>query len=91
LNPPHMTGCKGQGTVSGEAGLFKFMVTALDADASGGGLTQDGFRIKIWREDESGIETVLYDNGLGADSDSGDGGTTSLGGGSITVHKAKKK
>jgi len=82
---------KGRGTVAGEAGWFKFMVTALDADASEGGLTQDGFRIKIWREDESGIEIVLYDSGLGVDSDSGDGGTTPLGGGSITVHKAKKK
>jgi len=67
------------------------MVTALDADIAGMGITQDGFRIKIWQEDANGAEIVLYDSGLGADSDSGNGGTTPLGGGSIKVHKAKKK
>jgi hypothetical protein len=62
-------------------------VTANDADISGQGITEDGFRIKIWQEDTSGVETVLYDNGLGADST---GGTTALGGGSIKIHTDKK-
>jgi len=78
---------KGEGTVNDGPELYKFVVTALDADVSGSGITQDGFRIKIWQEDGD-AEIVLYDNGLGADST---GGTTPLGGGSITVHAAKKK
>ena len=41
--------------------------------------------------DVSGAEIILYDNSLGADSDDGTGGTTPLGGGSITVHAVKKK
>ena len=82
---------KGKGTVDGAAGFYKFQVTALDADVSGSGIGQDGFRIKIWREDNGGSESVLYDNGLGADDGTGNGGTTPLGGGSITVHASKKK
>ncbi len=82
---------KGEGTVNDGAELYKFLVTALDADVSSSGITEDAFRIKIWLEDDGGIETVLYDNGLGADSAGGDDGTTALGGGSITVHAVKKK
>jgi hypothetical protein len=81
---------KGEGTINGGTDLYKFQVTALDADISGDGITQDGFRIKVWQEDANGVETVLYDNGLGADDSTGSGGTTPLGGGSITVHQAKK-
>ena len=65
-------------------------VTALDADVSGAGITQDGFRIKIWRADSGDTENVLYDNGLGGDDATGNGGTTPLGGGSIKIHAAKK-
>ncbi len=46
----------------------------------GGGA--DTFRIKIWTEDEeTGEETVIYDNGVG---DNGAG--TELGGGSVVIH-----
>ena len=82
---------KGVGTINDGSELYKFMVTALDADISGLGITEDGFRIKIWQEDSSGAEIVLYDNGLGVDDSTGSGGTTALGGGSITVHAVKKK
>ena len=82
---------KGEGSVNGGADPYKFMVTALDADISGSGITNDGFRIKIWQEDSDGANYVLYDNGLSADESTGNGGTTPLGGGSITIHKAKKK
>jgi hypothetical protein len=81
---------KGVGSVNGGPDPYKFMVTAVDADISGAGVTQDGFRIKIWQED-SGGEIVLYDNGLGVDESTGSGGTTPLGGGSITIHKDSKK
>jgi hypothetical protein len=37
------------------------------------------FRIKIWTEDEFGVETVVYDNFS----------NQALGGGSIIVHKKK--
>lgn len=79
---------KGEGTVDGSPGLYKFMVTANDANISGYGITEDGFRIKIWQQDSNGVETVLYDNGLGVDSK---GGTTALGGGSIKIYTVKKK
>ena len=78
---------KGEGTVEGMPGLFKFQVTALDADVAGSGFTEDGFRIKIWQEGSG----VLYDNGRGADDASGNGGTTPLGGGQIKIHEVKKK
>jgi hypothetical protein len=82
---------KGEGTVDGSVELYKFQITALDAEASGEGIAKDGFRIRIWQEDAGGAEIVLYDNGLGADDSSGSGGTTPLGGGSITVHQDRKK
>jgi len=81
---------KGEGTVNGGSELYKFQVTALDADISRADTTEDGFRIKIWQEGDGDTENVLYDNGLGADDATGNGGTTLLGGGSIKVHKAKK-
>ncbi|NNK97644.1 MAG: hypothetical protein HKO88_01215, partial [Xanthomonadales bacterium] len=76
---------KGEGTVEGMPGLYKFQVTALDADVAGSGISEDGFRIKIWQEGSG----VIYDNGRGADDATGNGGTTPLGGGQIKVHKAK--
>ncbi len=77
---------KGEGTVEGMPGLYKFQVTALDADVSGSDdFTEDGFRIKIWQQGSG----VIYDNGRGVDDTTGNGGTTSLGGGQIKVHKAK--
>jgi hypothetical protein len=59
---------KGTGTINGE-GNYKFMIWAGDGDP-------DTFRIKIWEEDEFGVETVIYDN---QDDQAIDGG-------SIVVH-----
>jgi PKD repeat protein len=71
---------KGEGTING-MGEYKFIITAIDSDT-------DSFRIKIWTEDEFGVEAVVYDNELeeGDYSDT----ATDLGGGSIVIHKAKK-
>jgi len=63
---------KGSGTING-MGDHKFKIWAGDGEP-------DTFRIKIWGEDEFGIETVIYDNGM----------EPAIGGGSIVVHKAKK-
>jgi hypothetical protein len=62
---------KGTGTING-VGEYKFMIWAGDGDT-------DTFRIKIWEEDELGVETVIYDNG----SDQ------AIDGGSIVVHTRK--
>jgi len=43
----------------------------------------DGFRIKIWSEDASGAQSIVYDNVPG---DGTDNATTPIGGGSIIVH-----
>jgi PKD domain len=66
---------KGTGTVNGQAG-YGFMLTALDG-------SPDKFRIKIW--DSGG---TVYDNQM-LMPDSGLDATT-LGGGSIVIHVAKK-
>jgi hypothetical protein len=60
---------KGVGTING-MGEYKFIIWAGD------NLT-DTFRIKIWEEDEYGVETVIYDNGT----------DRPIGGGSIVIHK----
>jgi hypothetical protein len=79
---------KGVGTINGE-GAYKFMLSALDADINASDSFEvDRFRIKIWEQDESGTETVVYDNGLGAELDDDDA-TTQIGGGSIVIHKEK--
>jgi hypothetical protein len=82
---------QGVGTVTGDSEPYRFQVTALDAALSEGAPNKDGIRLKIWREDTDGLEIVLYDNGLGVDSGSGSDGTSTLGGGTITVHKANDK
>jgi len=64
---------KGTGTING-MGDYKFMLWAGDGTGTDGA---DTFRIKIWEEDESGNETVIYDNGM----------DQAIGGGSIVVHK----
>jgi hypothetical protein len=61
---------KGVGTINGK-GDYKFMIWAGDGEP-------DTFRIKIW-EDESGGETIIYDNGA----------NQGIGGGSIVVHTNK--
>jgi PKD repeat protein len=59
---------KGTGTING-AGDYKFRIWAGDSDP-------DTFRIKIWTEDDAGVETVVYDNGM----------DQAIGGGSIVIH-----
>ena len=71
---------KGSGTING-AGDYGFMLTAFDGQISGSGGT-DRFRIKIWNKD---TDTMVYDNQIGS-SDVEDP-TTTLGGGSIVIHK----
>ena len=63
---------KGEGIING-TGAYKFMIWAGDGTGIDG---SDTFRIKIWQEDESGNETVIYDNGF----------DQAIGGGSIVVH-----
>jgi hypothetical protein len=71
---------KGSGTING-TGDYAFMISAIDGQVSGG-VGIDKFRIKIWSKTSGG---VIYDNQMGAAE--GDDPTTSLGGGSIVVHK----
>jgi hypothetical protein len=59
---------KGSGTINGQ-GDYKFQIWAGDN-------VPDTFRIKIWEEDQYGVETVVYDNGMDQE----------IGGGSIVVH-----
>ncbi len=68
---------QGSGTING-AGSYGFLVSALSGDVSKGG---DKVRVKIW---EKGTSRIIYDNGMGADTADP---TTSLGGGSIKLHK----
>ena len=58
---------KGAGTIN-DSGYYKFMLWAGD--------DPDTFRIKIWEEDEPGVETVKYDNGS----------EQAIAGGSIVIH-----
>jgi len=71
---------KGTGTING-AGTYGVLLTAIDGQVSGGG-GLDKLRIKVW---DKASGTVVYDNKLGA-ADSANP-TTTLGGGSIVVHK----
>ena len=57
---------QGTGTVDG-IGEYKFIVTAIDAGIDpNDDIEIDLFRIKIWSEDQYGVETILYDNGFGS-------------------------
>ena len=57
---------KGTGTING-SGEYKFRIWARDVGKGG----DDTFRIKIWEEDEGGLEDVVYDNGMDQVIDSG--------------------
>jgi PKD domain/Matrixin len=72
---------RGVGTLNG-AGSYGFELVAWDGQAAGGGGT-DRFRIKIWNANQG--NGVVYDNQMGA-ADGADP-TTTLGGGSIVIHK----
>jgi hypothetical protein len=69
---------KGSGTING-SGDYQFLLTAIDGEVPGGG-GEDKFRIKIWN-----AGGVVYDNKMG--SDDGGNDATTLGGGSIVIHK----
>jgi hypothetical protein len=71
---------KGAGKING-IGNYSFILTAVDGQVNGGGGT-DRFRIKIW---ESASGSIIYDNQRGTDDNAAP--TTTLGGGSIVVHK----
>ena len=76
---------KGTGTINGE-GSYKFMISAVDGSLKNNS-AEDTFRIRIWGEDSAGEETTIYDNQMDADIDAEP--TTTLGGGSIIIHKGK--
>jgi hypothetical protein len=69
---------KGSGLVNGHldpnGNAFKFMLWAGDGATSGGA---DTFRIRIWAEDMSAVETFIYDNGF----------DQALGGGTIRIQR----
>ena len=76
---------KGVGTING-AGSFKFLLTAIDGQLTGGGGV-DRFRIKIWHYDATlQADVVDYDNQVGAGEGTATEGTV-IGGGSIVIHK----
>ena len=67
---------KGEGTINGEydtyGSLYKFMIWATDDEP-------DTFRIKIWEEEDGGVEMVVYDNPV----------DQVISGGSIVIHTKK--
>jgi len=71
---------KGVGTING-SGNYGFLLTVTDGQVAGGG-NMDKFRIKIW-DRSSG--TVIYDNQPGSDENAEP--NTTIGGGSIVIHK----
>ncbi|MCL1600773.1 MAG: hypothetical protein M3112_04460 [Actinomycetia bacterium] len=64
---------RGTGTING---IGEYRLVIWDGDGE-----PDTFGIKIWRED-SGVETVIYDNGSARGA---------ISGGSIIIHTAKKQ
>jgi parallel beta-helix repeat protein len=72
---------KGTGTING-AGNYGFMLSAVDGAIKGDNI--DKFRIKIW---EKASGAIVYDNEIGVLEDATP--STSIGGGSIIVHKVK--
>jgi PKD repeat protein len=78
---------KGVGTING-IGEYNFILSAIDADINENDASEiDRFRIRIWVEEDFGVEIVVYDNGLGDDSEEA---MTEIGGGSIVIHTKKK-
>jgi len=71
---------KGDGKING-AGLYRFMLTAVDGDLLGGN-HPDQFRIKIW---DKATGDIVYDNQFG-DLDTSEL-STAIAGGSIVIHK----
>lgn len=77
---------KGTGTING-AGTFKFLLTAIDGQITGGGAA-DRFRIKIWHYDPTlQADVVDYDNQINLSEEGSAAEGTTTGGGSIVIHK----
>lgn len=74
---------KGDGTINGD-GNYGFMLTATDGALKPDD-RDDTFRIKIWDKDNA--DAIVYDNEMSMDDDAEP--TTTLGGGSIVIHKVK--
>lgn len=72
---------KGVGTVNG-TGNYGFMLMAIDEELTPS-TDVDLFRIKIWYKDNG--DAAVYDNQMGEDENADP--TTSIGGGSIVIHK----
>jgi len=72
---------KGEGEIAGAAGSYVFLITAIDGALAGGG-GADRFRIKLW---DKVTGAIVYDNQIGQPDDSG--AATTLGSGSIVIHK----
>lgn len=66
------------------------MISAIDGDKKGNE-AEDVFRIKIWEEDASGTESIIYDNEINAGDVEEADPTTTPGGGSIIVHDGNDK
>ena len=77
---------KGAGSVSGNGG-FKFLLTAIDGDLLADGKSADRFRIKIWHTDANNSDVIDYDNQSDPTLEGGTIEGTTLGGGSIVIHK----
>jgi probable HAF family extracellular repeat protein len=77
---------KGTGTING-TGQYKFMLTAIDGQVSGGGGV-DRFRIKIWYRDANlEADVVVYDNQTDAALEGTSSEGTLVDGGSIVIHR----
>jgi PKD repeat protein len=74
---------KGTGTING-SGNYGFMLSAIDEKLTPS-TDVDLFRIKIWDKDNGDVD--VYDNQIGEADDADP--TTSIGGGSIVIHKPK--
>ena len=59
----------GGGTIDSPAGIYGFMLTAIDGQLSGND-SKDKFHIRIW--DINDVVSVIYDNGLGEQAEDSD-------------------
>ena len=80
---------KGTGTLN-DADDYKFMLTAIDGQATGGG-GKDRFRIKIWHYDATLQQDVVdYDNQLDASTEGTLAEGTAIASGNIVIHTSNK-
>lgn len=72
--------CKGSGAINGK-GDYGFMLTVIDGNNKGNSKA-DKFRIKLW---EKATNKIVFDSQMEAEDSAAP--VTTLGGGSITIHK----